>query len=319
MKILSLPTERINWVSSSFLIGTALLSVTAVPLYLWYFGFDWFHFGTFFVMFLLTGFSITAGYHRFFAHKTYEAKWPLRLMVLLFGAGAFENSVLMWTSDHRRHHKHTDHDDDPYNIQKGFFHAHMGWILFKLDAEPPLDNVPDLERDPLVRWQHRYVHVLAVLVGFVLPSLAGFLYDGWVGALGGLLIGGVARVVATQHTTFFINSACHCMGRQPYSTRCSARDSFFLALFTLGEGYHNYHHEFQYDYRNGVKPWQWDPTKWLIWVLSKIGVTSHLRRVPDEKIVAAQQAVQMRLAPSESGSLAMSPNVGEPADPQAGA
>jgi len=294
MKIFSLPAERINWVSSSFLIGTALLTVTALPVYLWFFGFDWFHFGMFFVMFLLTGFSITAGYHRFFAHKTFEAKWPLRLLVLLFGAGAFENSVLEWTSDHRRHHKHVDHDEDPYNIQKGFFHAHMGWILIKLNAEPPLDNVPDLERDPLVRWQHRYVHVLAVLVGFVLPTVAGFLYNGWVGALGGLLIGGVARIVATQHTTFFINSACHCMGRQPYSTKCSARDSFFLALFTLGEGYHNYHHEFQYDYRNGVKPWQWDPTKWLIWVLSKLGVTSNLRRVPDEKIVAAQQSVSMR-------------------------
>jgi stearoyl-CoA desaturase (delta-9 desaturase) len=292
MKILSLPAERINWVSSSFLIGTALLTVTALPVYLWFFGFDWFHFGTFFVMFVLTGFSITAGYHRFFAHKTFEAKWPLRLMVLIFGAAAFENSVLMWTSDHRRHHKHTDHDDDPYNISKGFFHAHMGWILFKLDAEPPLDNVPDLERDSLVRWQHRYVHVLAVLVGFGLPTVAGFLYDGWVGALGGFLIGGIARVVATQHTTFFINSACHCMGRQPYSKRCSARDSFFLALFTLGEGYHNYHHEFQHDYRNGVKPWQWDPTKWLIWVLSKLGITSRLRRVPADKIAAAQEAVK---------------------------
>jgi stearoyl-CoA desaturase (delta-9 desaturase) len=295
MNILSLPSERINWVSSSFLIGTALLTVTALPVYLWFFGFDWFHFGMFFVMFILTGFSITAGYHRFFAHKTFEAKWPLRLMVLIFGAAAFENSVLMWTSDHRRHHKHTDHDDDPYNIQKGFFHAHMGWILFKLNAEPPLDNVPDLERDPLVRWQHRHVHVLAVLVGFVLPTVAGFLYNGWVGALGGLLIGGVARVVATQHTTFFINSACHCMGRQPYSKRCSARDSFFLALFTLGEGYHNYHHEFQQDYRNGVKPWQWDPTKWLIWVLSKLGITSRLRRVAPEKIAAAQQAVKVAL------------------------
>jgi stearoyl-CoA desaturase (Delta-9 desaturase) len=292
MKIFSLPTERINWVSSSFLIGTALLTVTALPVYLWFFGFDWFHFGMFFAMFILTGFSITAGYHRFFAHKTFEARWPLRLMVLIFGAAAFENSVLEWTSDHRRHHKHTDHDDDPYNIQKGFFHAHMGWILFKLNAEPPLDNVPDLQGDPLVRWQHRYVHLLAVLIGFVLPTVAGFLYDGWVGALGGFLIGGIARVVATQHTTFFINSACHCLGRQPYSKRCSARDSFFLALFTLGEGYHNYHHEFQYDYRNGVKPWQWDPTKWLIWVLSKLGVTSHLRRVPAEKIAAAQQAVK---------------------------
>ncbi|MEY2491074.1 MAG: hypothetical protein QOH24_25 [Verrucomicrobiota bacterium] len=276
------------------MMGTALLTVTALPIYLWFFGIDWFHVGMFFILIALTGFSITAGYHRLFAHKTYEAKWPLRLIVLLFGASAFENSVLMWTSDHRRHHKHTDHDDDPYNITKGFFHAHIGWLLIKLNPEPPFDNVADLQRDRLVRWQHRHVHLLAVLVGFVLPTLAGFLYDGGVGALGGFLIGGVARVVAIQHTTFFINSACHCMGRQPYSKRCSARDSFFLALFTLGEGYHNYHHEFQHDYRNGVKPWQWDPTKWLIWVLSKLHITSGLRRVAPEKIAAAQQAVSMK-------------------------
>lgn len=291
MTIFSLPADRINWVTSSFLIGTALLTVTAVPLYLCLAGFDWFHVAMFLVFFILTGFSITAGYHRLFAHKTYETKWPVRLFVLIFGAAAFENSVLMWTSDHRRHHKHTDHDDDPYNIQKGFFHAHMGWILFKLNPEPPMDNVKDLEQDPLVRWQHRYVHLLAVLVGFVLPTLIGFVYNGWIGALGCFLIGGVARIVATQHTTFFINSACHYMGRQPYSKRCSARDSFLMALFTLGEGYHNYHHEFQHDYRNGVKPWQWDPTKWLIWTLSKVGITSSLRRVAPEKIKAAEEAV----------------------------
>jgi stearoyl-CoA desaturase (delta-9 desaturase) len=91
-----------------------------------------------------------------------------------------------------------------------------------------------------------------------------------------------------QHGTFLINSACHTIGRQPYSKKCSARDSFVMALFTFGEGYHNYHHEFQHDYRNGVKPWQWDPTKWLIWILSKLGLTSGLRRVPQEVIYSAQ-------------------------------
>jgi hypothetical protein len=115
---------------------------------------------------------------------------------------------------------------------------------------------------------------------------------GWVGALGGFLIGGVAKVVVLQHCTFLINSACHTIGRQPYSTRCSARDSLFLALFTFGEGYHNYHHEFQHDYRNGVKPWQWDPTKWLIWILSKLGLTGNLRRVPREAIESTQARVR---------------------------
>ena len=288
---LSLPRERINWLTSSFLIGTAFLTVTALPVYLWNFGVDWFQLAMFFAFIAVTGFSITVGYHRLFAHKSFEAKWPLRLLVLIFGAGAFENSVLMWTSEHRRHHKHTDHEEDPYDITKGFFHAHIGWLLFKLNPSPPFDNVLDLQKDSLVRWQHRHVHLLAVFVGFLLPTLLGFLWHGWAGALGAFLISGVARVVVVQHCTFFINSACHTLGRQPYSTRCSARDSLLLAFFTFGEGYHNYHHEFQHDYRNGVKPWQFDPTKWLIWVLSKLRVTSRLRRVAPEKIEAAQRAV----------------------------
>jgi stearoyl-CoA desaturase (delta-9 desaturase) len=223
---------------------------------------------------------------------TFRAKLPVRLFTLIFGAAAFENSVLMWASEHRRHHKHVDHDEDPYDITKGFFHAHIGWLLFKLWPQPPFDNVADLRKDPLVMWQHQHVHVIAVLVSFVLPTLLGFAWNGWSGALGGFLIGGVAKIVALQHGTFLINSACHTMGRQPYSTRCSARDSFLMALFTFGEGYHNYHHEFQHDYRNGVKPWQWDPTKWLIWILSKFGLAGNLRRVPRETIQVAEARTQ---------------------------
>jgi stearoyl-CoA desaturase (delta-9 desaturase) len=198
----------------------------------------------------------------------------------------------MWASEHRRHHKHVDHDEDPYDISKGFFHAHIGWLLFKLWPQPPFDNVADLKKDPLVMWQHRHIHLLAVLVSFGLPTLLGALWDGWIGALGGFLIGGVAKVVVIQHGTFLINSACHTIGRQPYSTKCSARDSFLMALLTFGEGYHNYHHEFQHDYRNGVKPWQWDPTKWLIWTLSKLRLTGDLRRVPSETIRSRQSRVQ---------------------------
>src|SRR5439155_14850180 len=103
-------------------------------------------------------------------------------------------------------------------------------------------------------------------------------------ALGAFLIGGIARVVVLHHSTFLINSACYTIGRQPYSRTCTARDCLLMALLTFGEGYHNYHHEFPYDYRNGVKRWQFDPTKWLIWILSKIGLTSDLRKVSTEKI-----------------------------------
>src|SRR5438067_9120714 len=140
-------------------------------------------------------------------------------------------------------------------------------------------------------WQHRHVLLLAVVMSFGSPTQLSAMWDGWIGALGGFLIGGVAKVVVLQHGTFLINSACHTLGRQPYSMKCSARDSFLMALFTFGEGYHNYHHEFQHDYRNGVKPWQWDPTKWLIWILSKLGLANDLRRVPREAIYSAQTRV----------------------------
>ena len=128
-----------------------------------------------------------------------------------------------------------------------------------------------------------------------MPALIGYLYaistgnlSPLGGALGGLLIPGVARVVMVQHATFCINSLCHMIGKRPYSTSHSARDSWIAAIFTMGEGYHNYHHEFQWDYRNGVKPWQLDPSKWIIWTLSKFGMTSHLKRVPDERILLAE-------------------------------
>lgn len=285
-----LPSARINWTNSSFLIGTAVITFTAVPLYLWHYGVDLFQVLMFLFFFIATGLSITLGYHRLFAHMAFQAKWPVRLATLLFGAAAFENCALAWVSDHRRHHKHVDHDDDPYDISKGFWYAHIGWILFKLDPEPPWDNVADLRKDRLVMWQDRFYVWIAVGVGLLAPALLGYLHSGWVGALGGFLLAGVARVTAVQHMTFFINSLCHTIGRQPYSDRCSARDSWIMAIFTFGEGYHNYHHEFQHDYRNGVKWWQWDPTKWTIWTLEKLGMAEGLRRVPEEKVLMTQLA-----------------------------
>lgn len=290
-----IPFHRVNWLISSFLIGTLLLSLTAVPAYIWRFGIDGFQIALFIAMFFACGFSITLGYHRLFSHLAFQAHWTIRLFTLIFGAAAFENSVLLWACEHRNHHKHVDDDDqDPYCISKGLFYAHIGWLLFKLDPPPPFDNVADLQKDPLVRWQHRHIHWIGALVGFGLPTALGLAWGGWVSALGGFLIGGVARVVVLQHCTFCINSLCHYLGTRPYSSRCSARDSWLMALVTLGEGYHNYHHEFQHDYRNGVKPWQFDPTKWLIWTLSKVGLTRKLRRVSEEKIALAELAEAQR-------------------------
>ncbi|MEM9016762.1 MAG: acyl-CoA desaturase [Verrucomicrobiota bacterium] len=282
------PFDRVNWFTSSFLILTFLVSLIGVPLFFVFFGFDWFYFALFAVFFILTGMSITLGYHRLFAHRSFDAKKPVKLFTLLFGAAAFEDSALDWASDHRQHHKHVDDEhEDPYSISRGFFWAHMGWIFFKLYPRE-LANVGDLKKDQLVMWQHRHHRVIGVAIGLLLPTLIGALYGGMIGAFGGLLFGGVARLVAVQHCTFFINSLCHTIGRRPYDSKTSARDSWIMAIFTFGEGYHNYHHSFQHDYRNGVKPWQWDPTKWAIWCLSKVGLVSKMRKVAEEKIVLAE-------------------------------
>jgi stearoyl-CoA desaturase (Delta-9 desaturase) len=304
-----IPFDRVNWITSSFLIGTALMALIGVPIYLIKVGIDWFQFAMFSFYLTATMMSITVGYHRLFSHLSFKAKAPVKLFTLLFGACAFENSCLNWASDHRMHHKHVDHDEDPYDISKGFFWAHIGWLLFKLNPEPAMENVADLRKDKLVMWQHKYVHWIGFTLGVLVPMALGAVFNvamgtsPWLGALGGFLIGGVARIVVAQHCTFFINSFCHMLGRQPYSTSHSARDSAVMAFFTFGEGYHNYHHEFQHDYRNGVKPWQWDPSKWAIWTLSKLGQTEGLRRVPDSRILLAEMGEARRKAHSHLEAL----------------
>lgn len=297
--------KTVRWTNSMFLIGTFVTTFTAVPLYIWHFGLSGFQLGMFFFFWIATGLSITLGYHRLFSHFTFKAHWPVKLFTLLFGAAAFEGSALAWSADHRRHHKFVDHDDDPYDISKGFFHAHIGWLLFRRGPDTPLTWVRDLQKDRLAWWQHEYYVPLALGVGFALPAAIGWIVGGPVVALGSFLIAGVARVVVVHHMTFCINSLCHWIGDRPYSTECTARDSFLMAVVTFGEGYHNYHHEFQYDYRNGVRPWQFDPTKWTIWLLSKFGLVSGLRTVPEEKILKARIAEKERLLQAQLAEKAL--------------
>ena len=286
--------NNIRWTNSIFLIGTFVTTVTAVPLYIWHYGLDVFQISLFWFFLTSTALSITLGYHRLFSHLTFHASWPVKLFTLLFGAAAFEGSAIAWSADHRRHHKFVDHDEDPYDISKGLFHAHIGWLLFRRGPDTPLTWVRDLKKDRMAWWQHEYYVPIAILTAFALPTALGWIWGGPVSALGAFLIAGVARVVVVHHMTFCINSLCHWIGDRPYSTDCTARDSVLMAICTFGEGYHNFHHEFQNDYRNGVKPWQFDPTKWTIWMLSKVGLARGLRTVPEEKILKAQIAEHER-------------------------
>ena len=296
-----LEVTGINWVTTIFLISTLVISLITVPVYIWQFGLGRFEVVLFAAMFTATGLSITVGYHRLFSHKTFVAAWPVRLMALLFGSATFEMSALAWSAEHRHHHKYTDLDGDPHDphsIKRGFFWAHVGWLLVRVNPELRHDNVADLRRDPLVVWQDKYYVWIAIVMGFLLPMAVGTLVFGITsgfavsamlqGLLAGFLFGGCFRIVVVQHATFLINSLAHMMGRRPYDGEASSRDSAILALFTFGEGYHNFHHAFQGDYRNGVRAWQWDPSKWTIWTLSKLGLATNLRRIPAETIRLAR-------------------------------
>ena len=232
---MNLPWKKIYWRNSAFLIGTFLATVIGVPAYIWHYGLDNFQVGLFLALVAATGISITLGYHRLFSHLTFQARWPVKLFTLLFGAAAFEGSALSWCADHRRHHKFTDHEDDPHDITKCFFHAHIGWLLFRMGPDTPLTWVRDLQKDRLAVWQHEHYVKLALGLGFGLPALLGYLWGGWESALGAFLIAGAARTVFVHHMTFCINSLCHWIGKQPYSSKCTARDSLLMAFFTFGE------------------------------------------------------------------------------------
>ncbi len=278
------------WLNTSFLLGTLLLALVLVPWKLAAQGLRPSEVLVFLALYTLIGMSITVGYHRLFSHRAFQAAWPVRLAVLLLGAAAFQNSALAWSSDHRHHHRFVDDPErDPYPVKKGFWYAHWLWVMEA--AERPLEAVADLEQDPLLRWQRRHHFLIGAAVA-LLPVLGVGLATGNVA--GQLVIGLLLRIVATHHSTFLINSAAHWFGSQPYTDANSARDNVLLAPLTFGEGYHNFHHRWQWDYRNGPRWYQWDPAKWFIAAAAWAGLARGLRRVPDTEIRRARLAMEAK-------------------------
>ena len=244
-------------------------------------------------MYLAVGFSICAGYHRFFSHKSYEASRLVQVLYAIFGAMAAENSILWWSSSHRVHHKYVDRDWDPYNIKRGFWWAHIVWIFYKNDqAANSFDNSPDLLKNPVVMWQNRWHKVILILGGFGLPTAIGAMFGD---PISGLLWGGFLRIFLIHHTTFFVNSLAHTLGTPKYNAEVSARDNWLVALLTLGEGYHSFHHRFPSDFRNGIRWYQWDPTKWLIRTLRSVGLASDLRSATPPQIESARLEAALRI------------------------
>jgi stearoyl-CoA desaturase (delta-9 desaturase) len=235
-----------------------------------------------------TGLSITAGYHRLFAHRAYRAAPPVRWAFLVFGAGAFQNSALAWSADHRDHHADTDGPGDPYSMTRGFWWAHMGWMFrSRPGSARPEQRLRDLAAHRSIVLQHRWYAPLAIAVGLVVPTvLAATWGDVW----GGLFVAGALRAVVVLQGTFCVNSLAHGWGRRAFDRAASARDNVVTALITFGEGFHSFHHRFQADYRNGIRWWDYDPGKWLIWTLARLRLARGLRRTSVDAIRRARLA-----------------------------
>ncbi|MBE9567475.1 MAG: acyl-CoA desaturase [Proteobacteria bacterium] len=272
------------WLNISVFVLTGLITVIGVPVYAVYHGFDGWQIAAMIIGIVICEISITAGYHRLWTHRAYQAHWLVRVLLMLGGTYATQNSILHWASDHRRHHRYVDDKDkDPYSAQRGFWHSHIGWMLrhYPATIDTEYSNCRDLKQDRIVTWQHKHYLPLVLGLNFGIPAALGI----WHGdVLGMLILAGAARLAISHHMTFLINSLAHVWGRQPYSDSNSSRDNAFIAFLTMGEGYHNYHHSFQRDYRNGLRWWQFDPTKWLIRSLAGLGLASNLYQTPLEKI-----------------------------------
>ncbi|CEJ88180.1 Putative Acyl-CoA desaturase 1 [[Torrubiella] hemipterigena] len=271
--------KQVNWLNTTFVVFLPISGFIAayfVPLQLYTAIFA-------VVYYFNTGLGITAGYHRLWAHSAYKAAWPLKLYLALVGAGSVEGSIRWWSKEHRIHHRYTDTVKDPYSVRKGFWYSHLGWMVFKQNPKNKgRTDITDLNEDAIVVFQHRHYIKVVLTMALIFPTLVCGL--GWNDWVGGLVYAGILRICFVQQATFCVNSLAHWLGDQPFDDRHSPRDHFITALVTLGEGYHNFHHQFPSDFRNAIDWYQYDPTKWAIIAWSWVGLAYDLKQFRSNEI-----------------------------------
>jgi len=232
--------------------------------------------------YILGGLGITAGAHRLWAHRSYEASSGLRFFLMLCNSIANQGSIYHWTRDHRTHHIHSDTDSDPHNSGRGIFFAHCGWLFLKKDKKVVeagnLLDLADIKADPVVRLQTYLNPYLPLYFSFILPGQLAFKSGDTF--INGMLIAGFLRYVLCLHATWTVNSIAHFYGYRPYDKTIAPVEAFSVAVVALGEGWHNWHHTYPYDYacsEYGISK-RFNPTKAFIDFCSFFGFVSNKRR-----------------------------------------
>ena len=245
------------------------------------------------VWYWIGGLGVTAGYHRFYAHKAFSVNKIAEILLICMGTSAIQGSIKWWAGGHRVHHRYTDTKYDPYNSKSdyGLWYSHFGWMLVHPKPENrKYADIHDLNENHLVYLQHKYYLFLAPVFAFLLPTLIAGLM--WGDYSGGYFFAGVARLVFLHHSTFCVNSIAHYLGEANFDDERTPRDSLITALLTFGEGFHNFHHLFPQDYRNGIHFWDYDPTKWLINFFYRLGWATGLKMSPPNEIWKAQASMK---------------------------
>jgi stearoyl-CoA desaturase (delta-9 desaturase) len=241
------------------------------------------------VMYLITAFGITIGYHRYFTHRAFKAARPLQYAFAIAGQMAVQGPLLDWVADHRKHHAHTDEEGDPHSphlengLWRGFLHAHMGWLMSEVGRADHNKYARELREDPGLKAISKRFE-LFVLAGLLLPALAGFLIKGTpMGALTGLLWGGLVRVFFVHHVTWSINSICHVFGSRRFDTPDQSTNVPWLAVLSLGEGWHNNHHAFPRSAEHGLRRTEIDVSALVIRGLERLGLVWDVVRIAPER------------------------------------
>ena len=253
----------------------------------------WFELILFLTGYYMANISVGLGLHRLWSHDTYKTNKYVEFVLAVLSAGTLQGPALSWASNHFDHHTYTDTEKDPHTPQKyknrfiGFLWSHMGWMLVGEGSYKSINRVTMLKlgSNKILRWQLKYYWQIAAVMNTIVPAFVGFVFGGTaLAAYTGFLFIGLGRALQ-QQATFFVNSLCHFVGTQKY-TNGTSRDIWWLAIMLLGENWHNFHHAFPSDYRNGAKWYQADVHKWLIYLMSKCGLAWGLKRTAKVRVDA---------------------------------
>ena len=238
------------------------------------------------VLYVVRMFFVTAGYHRYFAHRTFKTSRFFQFILAFLAETSAQKGVLWWSATHRMHHKYSDTKDDPHSMKLfGFWHSHVGWVMDPKYDETRVDLVKDLAKFPELVWLSKYYIVPPVCLAVFVTLLGGWVNGGSVSTMltagwSTLLISFFLSTVLLYHGTFSINSLMHWYGKARYKTDDESKNSLWLALISLGEGWHNNHHYYQSSTRQGFFWWEIDVTYYALKTLSLFGIVWELRGVP---------------------------------------